>query len=169
VSFTLKTNSDNTLRVGLANFVKDDLAKVGIKVTLTPVEFNTLITNIRADFQYDAILLGLQSGSPPDPGMMQNLYRSSGMTHFWNMAQPKPESADEARIDVLMDEIVSTQDQAARKRAYREVETIINEQAWFIWLPIANQKLPVSNRFGNVQPSILPHRILWNAESLYVK
>jgi peptide/nickel transport system substrate-binding protein len=169
VSFTLKTNSDNTLRVGMGNFVKDDLAKVGIRVTLAPVEFNTLITNIRADFQYDAILMGLQSGSPPDPGMMQNLYRSSGITHFWNMAQPKPETPGEARIDALMDEIVSVQDPAARKRAYKEVETIINEQAWFIWLPIANQKLPVSNRFGNVQPSILAHRILWNVETFYFK
>ena len=169
VSFTLKTNSDNTLRVALGNFVRDDLAKVGIKVALTPVEFNTLITNIRADHQYDAILLGLQSGIPPDPGMMQNVYRSSGMTHFWNMAQPKPETAEEARIDVLMDEIVTALDPAVRKRAYKEVESIVNEQAWFIWLPIANQKLPVSNRFGNVQPSILSHRILWNVETVYMK
>jgi peptide/nickel transport system substrate-binding protein len=169
VSFTLKTNSDNTLRVGMGNFVKDDLAKVGIKVALAPVEFNTLITNIRADFQYDAILMGLQSSIPPDPGMMQNVYRSSGMTHFWNMAQLKPETLGEARIDALMDEIVSVQDPVARKRAYKEVETIINEQAWFIWLPIANQKLPVSNRFGNVQPSILAHRILWNVASIYAK
>ena len=169
VSFTLKTNSDNTLRVALGNFVKDDLAKVGIKVALAPVEFNTLITNIRSDFQYDAILLGLQSGIPPDPGLMQNVYRSSGMTHFWNIGQIKPETAAEARIDALMDEIVSVQDPVARKRAYKEVETIVNEQALFVWLPIATQKLPVSNRFGNVQPSILAHRILWNVESVYVK
>ncbi len=78
VSFTLKTNSDNTLRVGMANFIRDDLAKVGIKVTLVPVDFNTLITNLRDDFQYDAILLGLQSGVPPDPAMGQNVWRSSG-------------------------------------------------------------------------------------------
>ena len=106
ITFTLKTNSDNTLRIGLANFVKDDLAKVGINVVLAPVEFNTIITNLRADFQYDAILLGLQSGVPPDPAMMQNVYRSSGLTHFWNIAQPKPETPEEARIDQLMDEII---------------------------------------------------------------
>jgi len=169
VTFTLKTNSDNTLRIALANFVKDDLAKVGINVVLSPADFNTIITNIRADFQYDAILLGLQSGVPPDPGMMQNVYRSSGVTHFWNLAQTKPETPEEARIDRLMDEIVSVQDSEARKRAYKEVESIVNEQGWFIWLPIANQKVPVSNRFGNLQPSILPHRIIWNADRLYAK
>ncbi len=169
VTFTLKTNSDNTLRVSLANFVKDDLAKVGINLVLAPSEFNTLVTNIRADYQYDAILLGLQSSVPPDPAMMQNLYRSSGLTHFWNMGQPKPETPGEARINQLMDEIVTVQDLNARKKAYKEVESIINEQGWFIWLPIANQKVPVSNRFGNIEPSILPHRIIWNSEHIYVK
>ena len=61
------------LRVGTANFIKDDLAKVGIRMTLAPVDFNTLITNLRNDFQYDSILLGLQSGVPPDPGNGQNV------------------------------------------------------------------------------------------------
>ncbi len=104
ISFTLKTNADNTMRVAAANFVKDDLAKVGIKVVLTPVDFNTLITNLRSDFQYEAMLLGLQSGVPPS-----------------------------------------------------------------IHLPILRIKIPISNRFGNVQPSIMAHRILWNADQLYLK
>src|SRR5690348_18192319 len=47
ISFTLKTNSDNRVRVAMANFIRDDLAKVGIKVTLVPVDFNTLISNLR--------------------------------------------------------------------------------------------------------------------------
>lgn len=169
LGFVLKTNSDNTLRVAMGNFIKDDLAKVGIRVTLAPVDFNTLITNIQADFQYGAILLGLQSAVPPDPGMMQNLWRSSGLTHFWNLTQAKAETPEEARIDQLMDDIMFNQDLDTRRRAYKEVETIVNEQSWFIWLPIRRQKLPVSNRFGNVQPSILPHRILWNIESVYAR
>ena len=169
ISFNVKTNSDNTLRVALGNFIKDDLAKVGIQVALAPVEFNTLITNIRSDFQYDALILGLQSGIPPDPGMMQNVYRSSGMTHFWNVGQLKPETPEEARMDALMDEIVSVLDTTARKRAYKEVETIINQQAWFIWLPIQTIKVPVSNRFGNVRPSVMAHRILWNIDRVFLK
>jgi peptide/nickel transport system substrate-binding protein len=168
VSFVMKTNADNTMRVGMANFIKDDLAKVGIGMTLAPVEFNTLVNNIRGDFEYEAILLGLQTSIPPDPAMMQNVYRSSGMTHFWNLSQPKPETPEEARIDRLMDEIVTASDLEARRKAYREVETTVNEQSWFIWLPIRRQKVPISNRFGNLEPTVLPHRILWNARSIYL-
>jgi peptide/nickel transport system substrate-binding protein len=151
------------------NFIKEDLAKIGINVVVSPVDFNTIITNLRSDFQYEALLLGLQSGVPPDPTMMQNVWRSSGLTHNWFVAQQKPDTPQEARIDQLMDVIVSTHDLQERKNAYREVETIANEMSWMIWLPIRIQKIPISNRFGNIQPSVLRHRILWNSESIYVK
>jgi ABC-type transport system substrate-binding protein len=68
-----------------------------------------------------------------------------------------------------MDSIIATHGIAERKKAYREIETIANEQGWFIWLPSRIQKIPVSNRFGNLQPSVLRHRILWNAERIYAK
>jgi peptide/nickel transport system substrate-binding protein len=169
VSFTLKTNSSNTTRIAMANFIKDDLAKVGINAIPTPIDFNALITNIRADFQYEAILLGVQSGIPPDPSMMQNLWRSSGSMHFWFLYQVKPHTPEELRIDQLLDVILGSHDLAARQKAYKEIETIANEQAWMVWLPIRVQKIPVSNRFGNIQPSVLRHRILWNSYSIYVK
>jgi peptide/nickel transport system substrate-binding protein len=169
VSFSMRTNADNKLRVGMANFIKDDLAKVGIKMTLDPVDFNTLITNLRYDFQYDAILLGLQSGVPPTPANGQNVWRSSGESHQWFIRQQKPATPEEARIDQLMDKILSTQDLEIRKGLWKEIETIINQQAWLIWLPILDYGAPVSNKFGNVQPSPLAHRLLWNVERIYMK
>ena len=165
----MKTNSDNKTRVGMANFIRDDLAKVGIKVTLVPVDFNTLITNLREDFQYDSILLGLQSGVPPDPAMGQNVWRSSGRAHNWNISQSKPETPQEARIDQLMDVIVSSPELAVRQNAWKEVQNIVNEQAWIIWLPTINAKVPLRNRFGNAKPSVIPHRLLWNIDQLYVQ
>jgi peptide/nickel transport system substrate-binding protein len=169
VAFNLKTNSDNKIRVSMANFIRDDLAKIGVKLNLVPVDFNTLVVNLREDFQYEAILLGLQSGVPPDPAMGQNVYRSSGRTHYWNMAQPKPETPEEARMDQLMDVLVSTPDLKPRQTAWKEVENILNQQCWFIWLPTINTKVPVRNRFGNLEPSVIPHRLIWNIEAVYVK
>jgi peptide/nickel transport system substrate-binding protein len=169
ISFSMKTNADNALRVGMANFVKDDLAKVGIKMTLAPVDFNTLVTNLRSDFQYDSILLGLQSGVPPSPTNGQNVWRSSGGMHEWFIKQQKPATPEEARIDQLLDEIITNPDLDAEKRAWKEIETIVNEQAWMIWLPIRDYALPASNKFGNLRPSILAHRLLWNIEQVYFK
>jgi peptide/nickel transport system substrate-binding protein len=169
ISFQLKTNSDNVMRVATANFIKDDLAKVGIRVTLTPIDFNTLVTNIRNDLQFEAVLMGNQSGVPPDPANAQNFLRSTGISHYWFVRQQKPATPEEARIDGLMNTFVSTLDLAERKAIWKEVQTIMNEQGWLVWLPILNVKLPMSNRFGNAQPSIMAHRLIWNIDRVYVK
>jgi len=153
----------------MCNFIKDDLAKVGIRCTPTPVEFNTLITNLREDFQYESILLGLQSGVPPDPGMGQNVWRSSGLTHYWNIKQPKPETAAEAEIDKLMSENVATIDTTIRHKTWNRIQDLVNQQAFVIWLPTLEVKVPVRNRFGNLHPTVIPHRILWNIDQVYVK
>jgi peptide/nickel transport system substrate-binding protein len=165
----LKTNADNTMRVATANFIRDDLAKVGIRVILSPIDFNSVITNLRNDLQYEAILLGSQSGVPPDPANAQNFLRSSGLSHYFFVKQQKPATPEEARIDQLIEKMITTLDLNERKAIWKEIQTIWNEQAWFVWLPILNVKLPVSDRFGNVQPSVMAHRILWNIDRVYVK
>ena len=169
VSFMLKTNSSNALRLSMANFIRDDLAKIGIRMTLTPIDFNTLISNIIDNFQYEAMILGFQSSVPPTPFGGQNVYRSSGESHFWFIRQQQPATPDEARIDRALDEMLTTQDRQLQRARWKEIENTINDQAWFIWLPIQTIKLPVSNRFGNVQPSVMAHRILWNIDRVFLK
>lgn len=169
VSFTLKTNSSNLLRVSMMNFVKDDLAKIGIRVAPSPMEFNSLITNLREDFQYESIMLGLSSAVPPDPGMGQNVWRSSGLTHYWNVKQPSPETAAEAEIDRLMDVNVESLDLATRLQSWKQIQNIVNEQCFIQWLPVLVYKIPVRNRFGNVHPTVIPHRIIWNIDRVFVK
>jgi peptide/nickel transport system substrate-binding protein len=169
VRFSLKTNSSNRMRVEMANFIKDDLAKIGIQVDPAPMEFNSLITNLREDFQYESALLGLQSGTPPDPGMGQNVYRSSGITHYWHIKQAKPETAAEARMDALVEANVTTIDMTERKRTWTEIQNIINQECFVIWLPTMIYKVPIRNRFGNLHPSVIPHRIIWNVDRIFVK
>lgn len=169
VAFDIATNGDNAWRVDMVNLIRDDLAKVGIRATCTPLDFNTLITRYRNDFQYDVILLGQGSAVPADPGMGQNVWRSSGATHYWRVRSPKPATPEEARVDELMTRIVYTRDDAARRAAWHELMGVVNDQCWLVWLPIMELKLPVRTRFGNVSPSPMPSRILWNSDRIFVK
>ena len=168
VRFTLKTNAGST-RVQMANFVRDDLARVGIQCTVAAVDFNTLLQNMREDFDYDAVLAGLGAAVPPDPGMCGNFYRSSGISHFWNTRQTRPETPAEARLDALFDELLRPGSLVARQRLSAELDQIVDDQCWLIWLPTMKAKLPVRNRFGNAHPTILPQRLLWNIETVFVK
>ena len=169
VRFTLKTAGNNNARVQLANFVRDDLARIGIQVTLAPLDPNTMVASIQDTYDYDAALGGLGSVIPPDPGMGANFYRSSGATHFWNARQVTPETAGEAKLDSLFEAIESTTQLAVRRRLSAEMDQVIGDQCWVIWLPVNDVKVPVRNRFGNVAPSSIRHRLLWNIETIYVK
>jgi ABC-type transport system substrate-binding protein len=168
VTFSLKTNADNAIRVGMSNFIRDDLAKVGIRVVLTPVDFNTLITNLAIGFPVRRDSARPSERRAADPGNAQNVLRSSGETHNWFIRQQKPATPQEARIDRCWTRSSPTRISRA-EGGVQEIQTIVNEQSWMIWLPILKVKLPVNNRFGNVQPSILAHRLLWNVERIYVK
>ena len=169
VRLVLKTNANSNVRVQLANFVRDDLKRIGIDCTLAPVDFNTMIGNIQDNFDYDAVLGGLGSTIPPDPGLGPNFYLSSGSTHFWNMRQPRPATPEEARIDSLFERIITVRDPATRKRISAAMDRIIGEQCWVVWLPVPKVEVPVRNRFGNLAPSSIRQRLLWNIETVFVR
>ena len=57
-----------------------------------------------------------------------NVWRSTGLTHSWFLTQVKPDTPQEARIDQLMDVILGAHDLGERQKAYKEVETIANDQ-----------------------------------------
>jgi peptide/nickel transport system substrate-binding protein len=168
VRFTLKTNAGGT-RVQMASFVRDDLARIGMRCTVAAIDFNTLLKNMREDFDYDVILAGLGAAVPPDPGMCGNFYRSSGLSHFWNIRQLRPETPQEARVDSLFEELLRPAPLATRRRLSAQLDQIVDDQCWVIWLPTMRIKLPVRNGFGNLQPTILPQRLLWNIQTVFAK
>jgi len=171
VAFTLSFNSDNKLRASIATLLQDDLAKVGIKLIPAGMDFNTMVTKFRHELDYDACLLGLGSAVPADPGMGANFWKSSGLTHYWDISQPegRPDTPAEARIDALFQRHLATTDLAERKATFREMSQILNDECFVVWLPTSIMKIPVSSRFGNVHPSPMPHRIMWNSDRIYQK
>jgi ABC-type transport system substrate-binding protein len=153
----------------MLSFIKDDLAKVGIRIVPEPVEFRTLVSHVREDHRYDAVLLGFSSAVPPDPGMSGNVYRSAGATHWWNALQSTPATPAEARIDSLFARNIGTLDAAERHRTTSEMARILNDEVFIVWLPSPVMKVPVRDAFGNVHPTPIPHRLLWNIDRVYRK
>jgi len=64
--FELLTNSGNNRRESYAAIIQQNLAEVGIKVNIKPVEFATLIDQYMDVGKYQALLLGWQLGLEPD-------------------------------------------------------------------------------------------------------
>ena len=168
VEFTMVTNTGNDNRELIGNIVKYDLARIGVKMNFNPVEFNTLIVKIDNDYEYECCLLGLTSGDP-DPSSGMSVWLSSGRMHQWNPSQPEPATEWEARIDELMKLQMSTLDSDKRKEYYDEVQYIISDMVPYIYLVIPEILVAVRNKFENLTPTIMRHRLLWNIEEVWQK
>jgi peptide/nickel transport system substrate-binding protein len=168
VRFSLNTNAGNTIRNAQCNMIASDLAKIGIKVDYSAIDFNSLVDRVTSSFAYDSALLSL-SRDDADPSSSMNMWLSSGNLHFWWPEQKSPQTDWEKRIDHLMMMQFSTFDPAKRKEYYNEVQMILTEQQPIIFTITQNVYVCARPKIGNLKPALARHRLLWNAEELYWK
>lgn len=168
VEFSIITNAGNKPRERMAAMIQQDLATIGMRVTVVPLDISSVFERIGRSFSYDACLLGFIH-SDPDPSEQLSIWLSSSSMHAWNPAQEKPSSRWEARIDELMSRQAATLDPARRKRDFDEVQRIVAEQAPMIFLVHRNTLAALSPAVRNVKPSVLRPNLLWNIEQIKVE
>ena len=168
VRFSLYTNAGNSIRNSQCVLIVSDLAKLGMDVQYSALEFATLVDRINRTYEYDAVLLGLNRDDT-DPGGRRNMLLSSGAMHFWWPRQQKPFTPWEKRIDQLMGLILSSSDASVRKTSYDEVQMILAEQQPMIFTFHPYGFVCSRKTIGNMKPTPIRHRTLWNAEELYWK
>lgn len=168
VEFTLLVPTESQPRKSIATVVQEDLAKLGIKMQVAPLEFGELSRRIFQSFEYDAALLGA-SVSEPDPSSYANFLRSSSPSHQWYPKQTQPATAWEARIDTLLTEQSRETDPVRRRASFHELQVILAEQLPVIPLTARHLTSAANQRVGNHRPSTLLPYSLWNAEELFVR
>jgi peptide/nickel transport system substrate-binding protein len=169
IEFVFNTNIENNSRNKAAVLIQADLQKLGFKVTLQPVEFNSLVGKIDDSYNYDCILMGFFVGST-DPSASANVIRSDGFEHQWFPRQKSPSTDWEARMDYLMNAQNKTLDFAERKKDFDEVQRILAEQQPLIFTVTPYYYAAARSDLGNLRPTALSYyRVTWNAEELYFK
>ena len=169
IEFVFNTNIENNSRNKAAVLIQADLQKLGFKVTLQPIEFNSLVGKIDDSYNYDCILMGFFVGST-DPSASANVIRSDGFEHQWFPRQKSPSTDWEARLDYLMNAQNKTLDFAERKKDFDEVQKILAEQQPMIFTVTPYYYAAARSDIGNLRPTALSYyRVSWNAEELYFK
>jgi peptide/nickel transport system substrate-binding protein len=149
VEFVISTNADNPDRVAIGNIIRQDLAQLGMKVTLAPEAFNTLVNKLVESYKWEAMVMGLTGGIEPHSG--QNVWKSSGSLHIWDPKEPQPATPWEAEIDRLFTLASTTVDQNRRKEYYDKYQAIIAEQVPVVYTVIPTAYVAVRNKFGNIK------------------
>jgi len=165
VKFSILTNAGNAARMKMATMIQQDLAAVGMQVTIVALDFPALIERLMHKQDYEACLLGL-SDVEPDPNSMMNVWDSGSPNHQWNPSEKTPATPWEAEIDALMQKQASATAQRDRKLAVDRVQQIVAEQQPFIYLVYPNVLDAVSPRLQGVQPAILSPGLVWNIDSI---
>jgi len=165
VKFSIVTNSGNNARQKMAALIQQDLAALGIDVTVVTLDFPALIERLMHSMDYEACLLGL-SNVEPDPNAMINVWKSASPNHQWNPSEKTPATPWEALIDKDMDSQAGSVRMQDRKRAVDDVQQIVADQQPFIYLVYPNALYAVSPQLAGVEPTVFQPGIIWNADSL---
>jgi peptide/nickel transport system substrate-binding protein len=168
VRFSILTNAGNAARLKMATLIQQDLAALGMQVTVVTLDFPALIERLMHTQDYEACLLGL-ANVDPDPNAMMNLWLSSSPNHQWNPAEKTPATPWEAEIDRLMNQQAQSSSQAERKRDMDRVQQIVADQQPFIYLVYPNVLYAASPRIEGLQPAVLAPRLVWNVGQLRLK
>jgi peptide/nickel transport system substrate-binding protein len=165
LEWILLTSRENASRERTAEIIRQNLAQVGIKVSVQMLPGNELIPRIFGTFAYEAVLFGF---APYDiiPDLQRDLWYSGGESHFWFPNQRTPATSWEAEIDGLISEMIRSLDPTARMRAFGKVQEIWARELPAIPIIAPNILAGWSNRVENIHPSVLSPNLLWNAEEL---
>ena len=164
IVFTLATNSGNTVRERVCTIMKQDLARIGIRVNLRFLEFNTLVSQLTSTYDWEAIVIGFTGGVEPHHGI--NFWHSGERLHLWFPYQEEPGTEWEKRIDELF--VRGSRELAREKRVaiYREFQQIASDHVPVIYTALSERITAVRNRFANVTPTLFG---LFDVRRVYLK
>lgn len=165
LEFSLITNADNKERVDAAAMIVNDLQKIGVRVRLLSLEFNSIVSKLTSTLDWEAVILGVTGSVEPHFGA--NVWLSNGSLHFWYPRQNKPQTAWEARIDQLFKEALESFDDGERKKRYDEWQQIVAQQLPLIYTITGHDLTAVRNKFGNMKPTVLGGAF-YNIDEIYL-
>jgi peptide/nickel transport system substrate-binding protein len=167
VEFTLIVPVENEPRKGMAAIIQEDLARLGIKIQVAPIEFQALTARWQQSKDYDAILLGT-TVTEPDPSSYVNYLVSNSPTRPWHPKKPATTEAWETKLDELLKAQAHERETERRKALFSDAQIILAEQLPVIPI-VARHIISASTaRVRNYRPSTIVPYSLWNAEELFV-
>ena len=168
VEFSLLVPAESEPRKLMAAVIQEDLAKLGIKMNVVPIEFAAVTNAWTKSYDYDAILLGL-SLTDLEPSTYANLMLSSGDVHQWRPNQKTPATEWETKVDELFAKQARESDPEKRKLKFQEIQRIVADASPVIPIVARHVVSAANSRVGNLSPSPIFPYSLWNAEELFIK
>ncbi len=166
VEITLIVDESVAVRKAMAAIIQEDLAKLGIKINVAPLEKNAFMEMIEKKLSYDAALHG-SAATDTDPSTLLMGLKTGGAQRYWNIGEKQATQQWEKDFDRFADEQDTTIDPTLRKNKFGEAQKLFATQLPMIPLVVRNFASGAKSNLGNYRPSVVMPRSLWNAEELF--
>ncbi|WP_068620839.1 ABC transporter substrate-binding protein [Paenibacillus tuaregi] len=123
-STTLTVPSNYKFHVDTAQVIVQQLAKVGIKVKIVPVEWAVWLSQVYQGRDYDMTIIGLDGKL--DPNDILNKYVSDSKNNFFNFSDPA--------YDKVLKEGLKEIDPEKRADLYKEAQKILTNDAAAVYI-----------------------------------
>jgi len=163
VRFSIITQR-GSIRERTVTMLQEQLRQVGVAIDVVGLDPNSLFGRF-ASGDYESIYFGFQA-SALDPAMNLDFWLSGGPAHVWNVGAAEPW---EKATDALIQQHTAAASLDERRRLLFEAQTIFADNLPQIYLVAPRVSVALSRRVGGAVPVLLDPKILWNAETLYVK
>ncbi|MEG0561552.1 MAG: ABC transporter substrate-binding protein [Cetobacterium sp.] len=124
LKFSITTISENTFENDLALFIKEDLSKVGIDVSINPIPWGQYLPEVYKGHKYEAALLRV--AGYPDPQRILQRYETNYSSNMGNYSNKK--------VDALLIEATKTYDPQRKIEIYKEIQKLLNEDIASVYL-----------------------------------
>jgi ABC-type transport system substrate-binding protein len=145
---TITVNSENELRKAIALLFQEEARKAGIEVTLVQQEWNTFISNM-GKHKVELFISGWVL-SPTDNDLKQIWHSESAVengSNFANFCNP--------HCDSLLDAVRVEIDENKRAVMLKRLQVVLHEEAPYIFLMAPTERMAISKKFSNAEPSVM--------------
>lgn len=157
LEFSLITNSGNTRREQVGNIIRDEAKKIGVKVIFTPMDFNTMVSQLLEkgkSRKFDAALISITAGDLDWP-FGDNQIPCVGNLHLYNKSG-KCITKAETQMEKLFFQGQSTLNDAKRLKIGQQLQKIEGDQQNVIYISSGNYHVTFNNRLlGNYPKKLM--------------
>jgi peptide/nickel transport system substrate-binding protein len=146
LAFDLGTNAGNPVRAQIAQVVQAELAKVGIQLKISSIEWNTFINDYLLTGRYQTVLIGWLLTADPDQSTIfeSDMINGKGQ-NFGYYSDPIVDKYTQAELN--------TSDQNARQLDMWAIQEEMQKNPPYIFLFYPDAVVGTSARFGGYQPN----------------
>ena len=139
LTFTVKVPSNYDIHVATAQVLTEQYKEIGVQADIQLIEWSAWLTDVYRAREYEATIVALDSALAPSDVLKR--YTSTAKNNFVNY--------ENATFDDLFTRALASVDENEKVALYKEIQTLLTEDAASVYLQDGAKLVAVNKRFTN--------------------